>query len=149
MAATTKPSADRLALLGVLVRQRRVALGHTQLQGAKACDLSNQTYWNVEHGRPVSVTTYAKVERGYAMQAGACQAVLEGADSVTLLDGTELIAGGQIERLSTDTLADDIRAAINSAARMTMPDATHRQTEEMTEVVFEELRKRGILPSAS
>lgn len=149
MAATTQTPTDRLALLGILVRQRRVALGFTQLQGAKACDVSNQTYVNVEHGRSVSRTTYAKIEQGYAMQAGSCQAVAQGSDSITLLDGSELIAGAQIQRVPTDDLADDIRAAINSAARLTLPDATHRQTEEMTEKVFEELRRRGVLPEAS
>lgn len=147
MAAATHTPTDQQTLLGMLVRQRRVALGYTQAQGAKACGLSGQTYWNIEHGKAAGSTSYAKIEHGYGMTAGSCSAVLAGADSITLLDGTELIAGGQIERISPDSLADDIRAAINSAARLTAPDLTHRQTEAMTEQVFEELRKRGILPS--
>ncbi|GAA3268117.1 helix-turn-helix transcriptional regulator [Streptomyces lavendulae] len=149
MAATTETRTDRLTLLGVLVRQRRVSLGHTQLQGAKACGLSNQTYWNVEHGRPVSVTTYAKVEQGYEMPAGACLAVLDGSDSITLLDGTELISGAQVQRPSLGEQAEDVRAAVNTAARLTVPGITLGQADAMTEKVIEELQKRGILPAGS
>lgn len=149
MAAAIETPTDQQTLLGVLVRQRRVALGYTQAQGSKACDLSGQTYWNVEHGRPASATTYAKVEHGYGMRAGSCQAVLEGADSITLDDGTELIHGGQIQRVKKGRLAEDIRAAVNSAARLTAPDMTHRQTEAMTDKVMEELRRLGTLPADS
>lgn len=149
MAAAIETPTDQQKLLGALVRQRRVALGYTQAQGSKACGLSGQTYWNVEHGVPASATTYAKVEHGYGMRAGSCQAILKGADSITLDDGTELIAGGQIQRVETGQLAEDIREAVNSAARLTAPDLTHRQTEEMTAQVVEELRRRGILPAAS
>lgn len=149
MAAAIETPTDQQALLGVLVRQRRVALGYTQAQGSKACDLSGQTYWNVEHGRSASATTYAKVEHGYGMRAGSCQAVLDGADSITLTDGTELIAGGQIQRIESSQLAADFRDAVNTAARLTAPELTHGQTEAMTETVMEELRKRGILPAAS
>lgn len=148
MAAAIDTPTDQQTILGSLVRQRRVALGYTQAQGAKACGLSGQTYWNVEHGRPVSATTYAKVEHGYGLRPGSCQAVIDGADSVTLTDGTELIVGAQIQRVPAEQLADDVRAAVNSAARLTAPDLTHRQTEEMTEKVVEELRRRGILPAA-
>ncbi|MFB6805396.1 hypothetical protein [Streptomyces sp. NPDC056387] len=149
MAAAIETPTDQQTLLGVLVRQRRVALGYTQAQGSKACDLSGQTYWNIEHGRPVSATTYAKVEHGYGMRAGSCRAVLEGADSITLDDGTELIAGGQIQRADEGEIADDIRTAVNSVARLTAPDLSHRQTEEMTAKVMDVLRKRGFFPDAS
>lgn len=149
MAPTTETRPDRLAALGILVMQRRVALGYTQQRGAKACDLSNQTYWNVEHGRPVSLTTYAKLEQGYEMHAGSCRAVLDGADSITLLDGTELIAGAQIQRPSLERQAEDVRAAINTAARLTVPGISLGQADAMTEKVLEELKKRGILPAVS
>jgi transcriptional regulator with XRE-family HTH domain len=149
MAPTTDPRSDRLALLGTLVTQRRAMLGLTQQRGAKACGLSNQTYWNVEHGRTVSLTTYAKIERGFEIRAGSCRAVLDGADSVTLLDGTELIAGAQIQRPSLERQAEDVRAAINTAARLTVPGISLGQADAMTEKVLEELQKRGILPAAS
>ncbi|MFJ3200943.1 hypothetical protein [Streptomyces sp. NPDC086989] len=149
MAAATETPTDQQTLLGELVMQRRIALGYTQVQGSKACGLSGQTYWNVEHGRPASPTTYAKVEHGFGMRAGSCRAVLDGADSITLTDGTELISGAQIQRIPAEQLADDVRAAVNSAARLTLPDVTHRQTEAMTERVVEELRRLGLLPEAS
>lgn len=149
MAPTTDPDLDQLALLGTLVTQRRVMLGYTQQRGAKACGLSNQTYWNVEHGRTVSLTTYAKLEHGFGMRAGSCRAILDGADSITLLDGTELIAGAQIQRPSLEQQAEDVRAAINTAARLTVPGISLGQADAMTEKVLEELQKRGILPAAS
>lgn len=149
MAPTTDPRSDQLALLGTLVTQRRAMLGLTQQHGAKTCGLSNQTYWNVEHGRTVSLTTYAKLENGFHMRAGSCRAILDGADSITLLDGTELIAGAQIQRPTLEQQAEDVRAAINTAARWTVPGISLGQADAMTEKVLEELQKRGILPAAS
>ncbi|MFF5703470.1 helix-turn-helix transcriptional regulator [Streptomyces sp. NPDC012794] len=149
MAATTETPANRLTLLGALVRQRRVELGLTQQQGAKTCGLSNQTYWNVESGVQVRDTTYAKVERGFTMRAGSCRAVIQGADFITLTDGTELIAGAQIQRPSLERQAEDVRAAVNTAARLVVPGITLGQADAMTEKVLEELQKRGILPTAS
>ncbi|MFG2412351.1 hypothetical protein [Streptomyces goshikiensis] len=149
MAAAIETPTDQRTLLGILVRQRRVALQYTQAKGAKACGLSGQTYWNVEHGHPASPTTYAKVEHGFGMRAGSCQAVLDGADSITLDDGTELIAGGQIQRPSLERQAEDVRAAISTAARLVVPGITLGQADDMTDRVVEELQKRGILPAAS
>ena len=150
MVATPEPAATQLRLLAVLITQQRIALHFgSKEEAAAACGLSHMPYRNVEAGKRVSTTTYAKIENGFKLRPGSCQAVLEGADSITLTDGTELIAGGQIQRVEPDQLAEDIRAAVNSAARLTAPDLTHRQTEEMTAKVVEELRRRGILPAAS
>lgn len=150
MVATPEPAAAQLRLLALLVKQQRISLGYSNKEdAAAACGLSHMPYRNVEAGRSVSATTYAKIENGFKLRPGSCQAVLEGADSITLTDGTELIAGGQIQRIESNQLADDIRDAVNSAARLTAPDLTHRQTEAMTAKVIEELRKRGVLPAAS
>ena len=149
MAAPTDRTTRHLQLLAALVKQRRLALGFSSKEkAADACGLSHVPYRNVEAGRPVSDTTYAKIEARFEFISGSCRAVLDGADSVTLLDGTELIHGGQIIRPSFEELEDEAKQAITVAVRLTAPDLTHRQTEAMTERAVEELRKRGILPSA-
>lgn len=149
MAAAIETPTDQQKLLGALVRQRRVALGYTQAEAAKACDLSGQTYWNVEHGRPVSSTTYTKVEVGFTLRAGSCVAVLKGADSVITLDGIELTDEGQIMRPSLERQTEDVRAAVDIAARLTVPGITLEQADAMTHALVEQLQKRGILPTAS
>ncbi|TFI30084.1 helix-turn-helix transcriptional regulator [Streptomyces sp. 4R-3d] len=150
MAAPLDSTTHQLRLLGDLVKQRRIALGYKSKElGAEACGLSHVPYRDVEGGRrTVSAATYAKIENGFKFRAGSCQAVLDGADSITLTDGTELIHGGQISRPSLEEATTSVRASVDSAARLTVPDLTHRQTEAFTEQLVEELKKRGILPSA-
>ncbi|MFE0039367.1 hypothetical protein [Streptomyces sp. NPDC059015] len=151
MAALAHHTSSHLQLLGSLVTQRRVALGFSSKEkAADACGLSHMTYRHVEGGRPVSDTTYAKIENRFEFVAGSCKTVAEGnADSIRLLDGTELIHGGQITRPSFKEVADEVKQAITDAARLTAPDLTLGQTEEMTERVVKELQRRGILPSGS
>lgn len=150
MAAPSDSTTRHLQLLAALVKQRRLALGFSSKEkAADACDLSHVPYRNVEAGRAASDTTYVKIENRFEFVAGSCQAVLEGADSIKLLDGTELIHGGQITRPSFEEMEDGVKQAITTAARLTAPDLTHRQTEAMTVQVVEELRRRGILPSGS
>lgn len=149
MGALTDRNTSHLQLLAALVKQRRLALGFSSKEkAADACDLSHVPYRNVEAGRAASDTTYLKIENRFEFVAGSCQAVLEGADSIKLLDGTEMIYGGQITRPSYGESADGVKQAINNAARLTAPHLTHRETEAMSKQVVEELRKRGILPSA-
>lgn len=149
MAAPSDRTTSHLQLLAALVKQRRLALGFSSKEkAADACGLSHVPYRNVEAGRTASDTTYAKIEARFEFISGSCRAVLDGADSVKLLDGTELIHGGQITRPSFEELEDGAKQAITVAVRLTAPDLTHRQTEAMTERAVEELRKRGILPSA-
>lgn len=148
--ATPHRTTRHLQLLAALVKQRRVALKFSSKEkAAEACDLSHVPYRNVEAGRPVSDTTYAKIENRFGFVTGSCQAVLDGADSIKLTDGTELIHGGQITRPSLEEMADEVKQAINSVAGLTAPELTHRQTQEMSEAVVAELQRRGILPSAS
>ncbi|MFE6127471.1 hypothetical protein ACFQ6Q_04225 [Streptomyces sp. NPDC056437] len=138
-----------LQLLAALVKQRRTHLELGKDEAARECGVAPMTYRAVEEGRSVRDTTYAKIEKRFDFVAGSCLAVLEGADSIKLLDGTELIRGAQIIRPSFDGMAEEVKQAITDAARLTAPDLTLRQTEAMTEQVVEELRRRGILPSAS
>lgn len=150
MGALTDHAARQLTLLAALVTQRRHALGFSSKEkAAEACGLSHVPYRNVEGGRPVSDATYAKIEVGFKMAAGSCRAVLDGADFIKLLDGSELIAGGQISRPSLDEMTDELKSAITKAARLTAPDLTLGQTDDLTRQVVEELQRRGVLPSGS
>jgi hypothetical protein len=150
MAALTDREARQLQLLAELVTQRRRALRFSSKdKAADACGLSHMPYRNVEAGRPASAATYAKIELAFEMKPGSLQAVLHGADSITLLDGTELIGGAQITRPSPEQLTDGARQAVNVAARMTVPGLTLGQTDELTEQVVKELQRRGIIPAGS
>ena len=149
MATTTDETTRQLHLLAALVRQRRLALGFSsQDKAAEACGLSHMTYRHVEGGRTVSPATYSKVEARFDFLAGSCQAVANGADSIKLTDGTELFAGAR-SRPAMEDLADELKSAITSAASLTAPELTLRQTQEMTDKVVEALRRRGYLPKGS
>lgn len=148
MATPPDRNARHLQLLGALVRQRRAALDLGKDEAARKCGIAPMTYRAIEDGRRARDTTYAKVEKTFDFVAGSCRAVLDGSDSIKLLDGTELIHGAQIGRPSLEELADEVKQAVSKAAGLHAPDLTHRQTQEMTGEIVEELRRRGILPSA-
>ncbi|MET9012259.1 hypothetical protein ABZX74_15275 [Streptomyces olivaceoviridis] len=154
----TTPSGDaarHLQKLATLVTQRRVALGFASKEAAaEACGISHTTYRKVEGTQDappqrVRDTTYAKLEIGFGFRPGSCKAVLEGAsDSITLEDGTELIEGGQVTRVDPAGLEGILRDAVRSSATLTRPDITLGEVEAMNERIVEDLRRRGILPSA-
>lgn len=149
MAPPSDDLARHLQKLAALVTQRRAALGlRSKEAGAKACGLAVMTYRKVEDGQPVTATTYNKVEVAYGFRAGSCKAVLDGADSMTLEDGTELIEGGQIrDFVDPDQLADALPGALTRSASLTAPGLTLGQIDEINEGVMKELRRLGILPS--
>ncbi|MER5678631.1 hypothetical protein FKO01_60555 [Mesorhizobium sp. B2-3-3] len=148
MAASPDRNARHLQLLAALVTQRRAALDLGKDEAARKCGIAPMTYRAVEEGRRARDTTYAKIEKAFEFAPGACRAVLDGSDSIKLLDGTELIHGAQIARPSLEDLADEVQQAVTKAAGLHAPDLTHRQTQEMTGEIVDELRRRGILPSA-
>lgn len=149
MVSTSAHDAGHLLLLGALVTHRRHALNLGKDEAAKECDMAPMTYRAVEEGRTVSHRTYAKIEKRYGFINGQCRAVLAGADSILLTDGTELIEGGLINRRPFAEMADDVKQAVTTAASLTAPDLTLAQAREMSEAVVKELQRRGILPSAS
>ncbi|MFC5802738.1 hypothetical protein [Streptomyces formicae] len=151
MAALPDRTTSHLQLLATLVTQRRIQLGiSSKEKAAERCGLSHMPYRSVEAGKGGTDVTYAKIENGFEVVAGSLRAVAEGnADSIKLIDGTELIAGAQIIRPSLDEIDDEAKQAITIAVALTAPDMTHRQTQELTEQVVKELRRRGILPSGA
>lgn len=150
MASPSEEVARNLRKLAVLVRQRRVALGiGSTLKAGQRCGIADATYRKIESGLPVNPTTYDKLEIGFGFQPNSCQAVLDGADSITLADGTELIEGAQIVRFDSAALSEGIPDAVTKSAMLVAPELTGGQIREMNEQVLEILRKRGLLPQAS
>jgi DNA-binding XRE family transcriptional regulator len=147
MAPPSDPTARHLQRLAALVAQRRAQLDLTKEDAAKKCGIAYMTYWKIEGGQSVRGSTYDKVDVGFDMRAGSCRAVADGAaDSVTLNDGTELIEGGQIARVNTEALGEEIGDAVTKSAMLVAPDLTGRQIQELNERTVEILRKRGLLP---
>jgi hypothetical protein len=87
MAPTGDRLTRRLRHLGALVTQRRVALGWSKDKARKEAGFALMTYMRVEDGLRVQAETYGKVERAFGLTAGACQAVLDGATGLPLVDG--------------------------------------------------------------
>lgn len=145
--APTDRLTHQMQLLSTLVTRQRVALGYpSKEKAAEACGLSHMTYRAVEAGRPVSDLTYTKIEAGFGLLPGSCQAVLDGADSVKLQDGGELIAEARSSRPSVEAVDAEAKAAIQIAIGITTPDMTMGTAQQLSERALEELRKRGLLP---
>ncbi|MGC5534309.1 hypothetical protein [Streptomyces sp. SR-10] len=155
MAAPEARTDRRLELLAKLVRQRRTSLRLSADDAASRCRVAPMTYRKVEGDKnhqgvgPASATTYAKIETGLDFRPGSCQAVLDGADSITLTDGTEIISGAQITHPTPEQVEEGVKQAMSKVAGLYAPELTHGQTEAMSDDFVKELQKRGILPSAS
>lgn len=154
MAATPDRNARHLQLLAALVTQRRASLHLGIDEAARLCGIAPMTYRNVEgdrHNQGSKIardTTYAKIESAFEFTPGSCRAVLDGADSIKLLDGTELIAGAQITHPPLEEVGDEVKQAMSRVAGLHAPELTHRQTDSMADQLVKELQRRGILPSA-
>lgn len=161
MAPTTDETARHLGKLAALVTQRRVTLGLVSKEAAaEACGISHMTYRKIEGTRGVAPTvaspqSYAKLEVGFGFRAGSCKAVLDGADSIFLEDGTELIEGGQIThaKVDVDELSEELRREYIDAATVTTPGISLGEAQEMSREAVDRavkiLRRRGMLPKES
>ncbi|WP_030569737.1 hypothetical protein [Streptomyces aureocirculatus] len=149
MAPPSDHSSRHLRKLAALVTQRRVALDIRDKRVAAArCGLSVTTYSKVEAGQTVTGTSYGKIEVGFGMRAGSCAAVLQGADSITLEDGTELIEGGQIrDFVDPERFAEASPGALTKSAGLYAPELTLGQIENIHRGFMEELRRKGVLPA--
>ncbi|MET8694796.1 hypothetical protein ABZV65_19885 [Streptomyces bauhiniae] len=146
-------NADYLHKLAALVTQRRVSLGHVSKEAAaEACGISHTTYRKIEGTRDaaperVRPTTYAKLEIAFGFRPGSCARVLdEGADSITLHDGTELIEGGEIRDFKV--LEDEFDRAFDKSAQLTAPHLTLSEAKAMKDEMLRLLRERGVLKSS-
>lgn len=150
MAYSSGDTNRHLLRLATLARQRRVALGFASKEAAAdACGISHTTYRKVEGtdtADPTRVrdTTYAKLDAGFNFRPGSSKAVADGAaDSITLMDGTELIEGGQIR--DSAGLEDEVDRAFDKSAQLTAPHLTLSEAKAMKDEMFRQLRERGVL----
>lgn len=137
------PAIKRLA---ALVTQCRAARGWSKEKAAAEAGLSYTTYTRVEEGERVQATSYMKLERGLGIAPGACRAVLDGAELLTLADGSELFSDVRRTPFAIDSVADGVKGGVASAAILTTPGLTGHEINALGEQVVEELRKRGIIP---
>lgn len=153
MAPPSDHTARHLQRLAALVAQRRHVLGFRNKEAAaEACGLSHMPYRNVENGVAASRTTYRKIDAGFGFRPRSCEAVVDGADSITLEDGTELIEAGQIrDFVDPDQLLEATGRAFTKSASVTAPHLTLSEVEAIKDGMFEDLReefrKLGILES--
>jgi hypothetical protein len=154
MAPTNGDAVRHLQKLATLVTQRRVALGFASKEAAAdACEISHTTYRKVEGTdtagpKWVRPTTYAKLDIGFGFRPGSSEAVATGAaDSIILLDGTELIEGGQIRDFKSPDLQDEMDRAFDKSAQLTAPGLTMSEARALKEEMFRELKARGVLKS--
>lgn len=146
MAVPNDLAARSLQRLARLVEQRRTALGWSKDKAAREAGMTHVTYGRIEQGSSVQANTYKKLEGAFAFRPGACRGVLDGAMSITLTDGTELIEGAQIAHTLTPELEQDVQQAITNVMIGVMPEATGRDIKAIGEQVVELLRK-GRAPS--
>jgi DNA-binding XRE family transcriptional regulator len=149
MAPTSEETIRHRRRLGSLVTQRRAALGITDKRvAAKRCGMSVTTYTKIENGDSVNPLSYKKLEEGFGMQPGSCGAVLDGAESIMLLDGGELFVAGRSVPVDRSALEPSLREAITKWTRLVRPDITLGEDQAMTDGILEELRRQGFLPGS-
>lgn len=129
--------------------QRRTMLAITDKRvAARQCSMSVTTYTKIENGDAVNAMSYTKLESGFGLQAGACRAVLDGADSLALEEGGELFVGGRSVRVDPQQLEPVLRQAITKWTRLVRPDITLGEDQAMSDGVLEELKRLGFLPES-
>lgn len=146
MAVPNDPAALSLQRLARLTQQRRAALHWSMEKVAQEAGVTFVTYSRIEKAQTVRAGTLAKVERALDFQPSSCRAVLDGATSIHLTDGTELLDGGQIRTAPAEGMPDAVRAAVTNAMIAMAPDATGRDIKEAGDLVVEDLRRRGFFP---
>jgi hypothetical protein len=73
--------------LAALVTQRRLVLGWTKGRARQEAGIAPMTYDKVERGDSVKPETYGAVEAAFGIVPGSCLAVLQGATTLSLVDG--------------------------------------------------------------
>lgn len=147
MSSISDQTTRHLQRLAALVAQRRAQMGLTMEDAAKVCGIAYATYWKIENAQSVRSSTYAKLEVAFGMHAGSCRAIIDGATSITLADGSELIEHGQIRDFKERQLEDEMDRAFDKSAQLTAPHLTLSEAKALKDAMLKELRARGVLKS--
>ena len=140
------PPQDERALqrLATLVTRRRADLGMNKIDVARAAQLQINTYSKVEDGKPVRVTTYARIEPILGWAQGSCSDILDGATAATVVEKRP--GGAVVSDVQAGDLATDIANAVQNAAVSVSDSLTAAEIREMKQRVLDELIRQGKLP---
>lgn len=133
-----------LKRLATLIERRRLDLRLDKIDVARAADITITTYSKVESGSSVRPVTYAKIEPVLGCADGACQDVLDGAASLTLVGPAT--AGIVASPVLAEDLEEDIEQAVQDAAIFVAGDLTAADIRALKTRVTDLLRERGKLP---
>lgn len=104
------------------------------------------TYDRVENGEGVQARTLARIEGGLGFGPGTFRAVLEGATSVMLEDGTEMQVI-EIAAVPPEDIEEQVRGAMHNAM-VTGTDLDADKIRNAAELAIQILRRGGVLPPA-
>lgn len=139
------PQGERaLQRLATLVTRRRADLGMNKIDVARAAQLQINTYSKVEDGKPVRVTTYARIEPILGWAQGSCSDILDGASTATLIEKRQ--DGAVVSDIQPGDLAADIANAVQNAAVSVSDSLTAAEIREMKRRVVDELIRQGKIP---
>jgi len=148
MMCVMAPPYDESALqrLATLVMRRRVELGMSKIDVARAAEIQINTYSKVEDAKPVRPVTYAKIETVLRWARSSCDDILRGATEATPVEDTP--SGAVISPVRTEDLAKDVADAVQDAAIAVSDNLTSAQIREMKQQVVDQVlerwKKRGI-----
>ncbi|MGW5387139.1 helix-turn-helix domain-containing protein [Nocardia sp. NPDC003963] len=112
---------DRITRLGAAVKDRRLQMGYTQQDVARAGGPSDTTQTGIELGTAtgVSAATLRKLDMALRWQPGSAKTVMDGGAPAALDEPTEYqTAGGRIDNLAFLTARiTQLSADINALAR--------------------------------
>lgn len=140
------PPQDERALqrLATLVTRRRADLGMNKIDVARAAQLQINTYSKVEDGKPVRLTTYARIEPILGWAHGSCSDILDGAPAATVVEKRP--GGAVVSDVQAGDLAADIANAVQNAAVSVSDSLTAGEIREMKRRVLDELMRQGKIP---
>lgn len=140
------PPQDERALqrLATLVARRRADLGMNKIDVARAAQIQINTYSQVEAGKSVRLTTYAKIEPILGWAQGSCSDILSGATAATLIEKRQ--DGAVVSDIQPGDLAADIANAVQNAAVSVSDSLTAAEIREMKQRVVDELIRQGKIP---
>ena len=140
---------DALQRLARLVTQRRVELGLTKIDTARAAGITITTYGNIEKAVSVRDVTYGKLEPVLGWAAGSCAEVLSGTAQPTLVEKA-VVDGVVLSPVLAGDLEVDVEQAVQHAAiALEGADLTASDIRKLKQRVVEELRRRGRIPNSA
>ncbi|MFB9590804.1 helix-turn-helix transcriptional regulator [Streptomyces racemochromogenes] len=129
---------ERILEVGRIAREARAQLGLTQEQLAERAGISRATLQNLERDGRARDTTLAKVEQALGLPPGA---VVKAAKGLQPLPALSPVPSEGLTHISAGALGE----AVSSALLLTADSLTAAEIREVTRLVVEDLRARGVV----